>query len=236
MDAYSPYLACTEPWKAEGLLIIAGQEWEFRLSTRPVLTLQGTGKPTYGWTVVKVPASTQPSGWQWNVLAPHLVFTDNLGQRLGVVSFPYGGDKSLNSLLEGKRSALIQLGKDICLGFPLIIFCGVWLKKSSYCLKVLFCQAAPSLFQQLQIYDFFLGDFFFFAYTCFQAACFSRTQSGLYLFYIQCSGPLAVLSQLRGAKRYMFTLLPWNWKLNIKSLQFYSHCHGIVRQLFQEGK
>ena len=162
MDAYSPYLACTEPWKAEGLLIIAGQEWEFRLSTRPVLTLQGTGEPTYGWTVVKVPASTQPSGWQWNVLAPHLVFTDNLGQRLGVVSFPYGGDKSLNSLLEGKRSALIQLGKDICLGFPLTIFCGVWLKKSSYCLKVLFCQAAPSLFQQLQINDFFLGDFFFF--------------------------------------------------------------------------
>ena len=78
--------------------------------------------------------------------------------------------------------------------------------------------------------------FFFFACTCFQAACFSRTQSGLYLFYIQCSGPLAILSQLRGAKRCMFTLSPWNWKLNIKSLQFYSHCHGIVRQLFQEGK
>lgn len=54
--------------------------------------------------------------------------------------------------------------------------------------------------------------------------------------YVQCPGPLAVLSQLRGAKRCTFTLLLWNWKLNIKSLQFYSHCHGIVRQLFQEGK
>lgn len=45
VDTQAPRVAPIEPREAEGHLITAEWGWEFRLPTRPMLTLQGLGIP-----------------------------------------------------------------------------------------------------------------------------------------------------------------------------------------------
>lgn len=126
VNTQMPHLASTEPWEAKGHLITAGFRWEF---STPQTSADSTGsrKPSYGWNVVRLPASlSAPSDTTWVGLhgsrgsqyGPYWQPETEVGCshycQVGIKG-PHSHNSCFLTPLrrEGKRSALGGLGKTI---------------------------------------------------------------------------------------------------------------------------